>query len=78
MSQCDHKTEAEYGLCTRCSSFAMIAKDARRLMKARKAYLDGLLVLSGSDLDVLQEKLSDATKRLETSVKLAEDANLWD
>jgi len=77
MSQCEHKTEEEYGICTRCTSFARIARDAKAMLQARKAYMDQLLV-DPKMSDEKQYELQEKVKRLEQSVKLADDANLWE
>jgi len=77
MNRCEHKTEEEYGLCNRCRAFERIARDARKLLQVRRTYLDALLVPS-APRDEMQEALSEATKRLEESVKFAEDHKLWD
>lgn len=74
---CEHKTEQEYDLCNRCTGFARIARDAKALLVARKTYLDRLLI-PGADLDSAQEVMKEKTKRLEESVKFADDAKLWD
>lgn len=77
MSQCDHKTEAEYGVCNRCTVFAKIAVSAKKMLQARRMYMDGLLTPMG-DIDELQYSLQDRVKDLEREVKFATDANLWD
>lgn len=77
MSQCEHKTEEEYGVCNRCTAFARIAKDAKRMIEKRKAYMEQLLI-SAAASDEAQYELGDAVKELERSVKFADDANLWD
>jgi hypothetical protein len=77
MSQCEHKTEAEYGICNRCKSFARIARDAKAVLEARKAYMDQLLIDPKAS-DPAQEALQERLKRLEESVKFADMAKLWD
>jgi hypothetical protein len=75
--QCDHKTEAEYGVCNRCQAFAKIAQNARLMLQARKHYMDVLLV-DASASDGAQMILQDAVKNLEASVDFATQSNLWD
>lgn len=77
MSQCDHKTEAEYGVCDRCRTFAVIARNARKMLQARKKYMAVLLV-DASASDPAQEALREAVKDLERSVDFATQSNLWD
>lgn len=77
MSQCEHKTEEEYGICNRCTSFARIARDAKAMLDARKAYMDQLLV-DPKMSDEKQYELQEKVKRLEQSVKFATDSNLWE
>lgn len=75
--QCDHKTEEEFGICNRCKSFARIARDAKAMLEARKAYLDQLLIDPKAS-DPAQYELQERIKRLEESVKFANDAKLWE
>lgn len=77
MSQCDHKTEAEYGVCNRCQVFARIAKNARILLQKRKLYLDNLLMPSVKQ-DKAQMEMHEALRDLERSVEFADQSNLWD
>lgn len=77
MSQCDHKTEEEYGICNRCTVFGRIARDAKAMLEARKAYMDQLLVDPKAS-DEMQYQLQEKVKRLEESVKFANDSNLWE
>ncbi len=77
MSACEHKTESEYNLCTKCSVFKRIAKGAKALLDARQKYISALLV-PGEDSDGAQEDLQDKIKRLEQDVQLADNGNLWD
>jgi len=77
MSQCDHKTEEEVGICNRCKSFARIARDAKAMLDARKVYMDKLLV-DPKGSDAAQYELQDRVKRLEESVKFADLAKLWE
>jgi len=77
MSQCEHKTEEEYGICNRCTSFARIARDAKAMLQARKAYMDQLLV-DPKMSDQAQCRMQEMVKRLEESVKFADMANLWE
>ena len=77
MSQCDHKTEEEYGVCNRCIAFGRIARDAKAMLQARKAYMDQLLVDPKAS-DEAQYELQERVKRLEESVKFADQANLWE
>lgn len=77
MSQCEHKTEAEYGVCNRCQTFARIAKNARILLQKRKVYLDNLLAPSPK-MDEAQIEMHEALRNLERSVEFADQSNLWD
>jgi hypothetical protein len=77
MSQCEHKTEEEYGICNRCTAFARIARDAKAMLSTRKAYMD-LLLVDPKATDELQYQLTEKVKRLEESVKFADMANLWE
>ncbi len=77
MAQCDHKTEAEYGICNRCQTFAKIALNARLMLLARKRYMD-LLLATPEASDEAQYALQDAVKRLESSVDFATQSSLWD
>lgn len=77
MSSCDHKTEAEVGICNRCTSFARIARDAKAMLKARKAFMDQLLADPKAS-DPAQQELHERIQRLEQSVKFADDARLWE
>lgn len=77
MSQCDHKTEEEYGVCNRCQAFAKIAKNAHLMLQARKKYMDQLLADPKAS-DAAQMALQDAVKDLERSVDSATQSNLWD
>jgi uncharacterized protein YlaN (UPF0358 family) len=77
MSRCDHKTEAEYGVCNRCRQFAVIARNARILLQKRKVYLDNLLVPSAK-LDQAQMAMQEALQNLERSVDFATQSSLWD
>lgn len=77
MSKCDHKTEAEYGICNRCQAFARIAKNARIMLEKRKKYMDQLLVDPKAS-DPAQMELHDAIKDLERSVDFATQSSLWD
>jgi len=74
---CEHKTEEEYGVCNRCTTFARIARDAKALIESRKVYVSKLLTphdgLEGA-LAVMTEKLT----KLEESVKFADNMKLWD
>lgn len=74
---CDHKTEAEYGVCNRCQAFSVIARNARLMLQKRKEYMDVLLV-DASASDEAQMALQDAVKNLERSVDFATQSNLWD
>lgn len=78
MSQCEHKTEEEYGICTRCSTFARIAKEAKGMIEARKVYLDRLLLGNKAGLDEAQVVMTERVKRLEDEIRVADLANLWD
>jgi len=77
MSQCEHKTEEEYSICNRCTGFARIARDAKAMLEARQAFMDQLLV-NPKMSDEKQEDLQEKIKRLERSVKFADDAKLWE
>lgn len=77
MSQCDHKTSEEYGICNRCSSFARIARNAKAMLEARQAYMNQLLIDPKAS-DEAQQQLQERVKRLEESVKFADDARLWE
>lgn len=74
---CDHKTEEEYGVCNRCTAFRNIAHSAKRMLDARKKYMDQLLV-DPSSADEAQYALHETIKLLEQSVNLATLAKLWD
>jgi fructose-1,6-bisphosphatase/sedoheptulose 1,7-bisphosphatase-like protein len=77
MSQCDHKTEVEYGVCNRCQAFAVIARNARLMLQARKRYMDQLLVDPRAS-DEAQMEMQDRVQNLERSVDFATQSNLWD
>lgn len=77
VSQCEHKTEAEYGLCHRCQAFAVIARNAKVMLEKRKAYMEILLVDAKAS-DPAQMELQDAVKDLERSVDFATQSNLWE
>lgn len=77
MSQCDHKTSEEYGICNRCSAFARIARNAKAMLEARQAYMNQLLIDPKAS-DEAQQQLQERVKRLEESVKFADDARLWE
>jgi hypothetical protein len=77
MGGCEHKTEEEYGICNRCTSFARIARNAKAMLDARKAFLNQLLVDPKASDDA-QNELQERIKRLEESVKVATDAKLWE
>lgn len=76
MSQCEHKTEAEYGVCNRCTTFANIARAAKRMLDARNKYM-GLLLASPTDSDEAQYDLQNRVKELEAAVRMADLGNLW-
>jgi hypothetical protein len=75
--KCEHKTEAEYGVCNRCTAFARIAKNARIMLQKRKTYMD-LLLVSPAWSNTAQYELQDAVENLERSVDFATQSNLWD
>lgn len=77
MSQCDHKTEAEYGLCNRCQAFAVIARNAKIMLEKRKAYM-AILLVDAAASDPAQTELQEAIKDLEQSVDFATQSNLWE
>lgn len=77
MSQCEHKTEEEYGVCNRCSAMRRIAVCAKKMLDARKEYMAQLLV-SAKDADELQYSLQDRVKDLEREVNEASILGLWD
>lgn len=74
---CDHKTHEEYGVCNRCTAFRNIAYSAKRMLDARKKYMDQLLV-HHSLADEAQYELQETVKLLEQSINLATLAKLWD
>lgn len=76
--KCDHKTEAEYGVCNRCQTFAVIAKGARALLQKRKVYLDNLLLGPLAKQDQAQHEMQEALRTLERAVDFADQSNLWD
>lgn len=77
MAQCDHKTEAELGVCNRCQTFMTIAKNAKVMLEKRRIYMDALLA-DPKTSDEAQYALGDAIKDLERSVDFATQSNLWD
>lgn len=77
MAQCEHKTEAEYGVCNRCQAFKTIAKNAKVMLEKRKVYMELLLTIPECS-DTAQMELHDAVKDLEHSVDFATQSNLWD
>ena len=76
MSKCEHKSEGEYAICNRCTTFESIARDARAVVLARVAFLNSVLLKTPSD--EAQVVMQDAVKRLEKSVAFADSANLWE
>lgn len=77
MGGCEHKTEEEYGICNRCTTFARIARDAKAMLEARKAFMNQLLSDPKAS-DPAQNELQERIKRLEESVQFATDAKLWE
>lgn len=76
MGICKHKTEKEYKVCNLCTSMRRIAVAARKMLEARKAYIDQLLI-DPSGSDKLQYDLGEQVRKLEDEVKLATIAGLW-
>jgi hypothetical protein len=77
MNRCEHKTEEELAICNRCLAFARIARASKRMLDARKAFMDQLLIDPKAS-DGLQYELQDRVKDLEREVKFATDHNLWE
>lgn len=76
MSACEHKTEEETAVCNRCTAFRNIAYAAKKMLDARKTYMDQLIIDPRTS-DEAQEILQNRVKELERLVKWATDAKLW-
>ena len=74
MSNCNHANEAEVKACNERTVLVNIAKDAQRLLKTRKAMMDGMIV--GADWDALSEQNQASIRRLELEVREAERLSL--
>lgn len=74
---CDHKTEEEFKACGQHMAFSRVAKVARRLLAARKRFMDSLLTGTIEEKDAAQMEMQPLLASLEREVKQAEDSGYY-